>query len=239
MIAATTPARLTFAIPLLATAMILSTAQAGGHSQGESIEQARAAFEDGNFPWYDSESDSLKELQFRDRPQWKFWDLSPVLKVAAWTGLVLLAVVLAWLAYLFARSQSARAWAAAGDGPEVSLDTERVEALPFMARRVRGDLLAQARHHYEQGNYAEAIVYLFSYQLVELDKFAVIHLAKGKTNRQYLRETARVTPLKTALERTMLAFEGVFFGRRALDRAGFEACWNGLPEFEQQLRSDS
>jgi hypothetical protein len=48
-----------------------------------------------------------------------------------------------------------------------------------------------------------------------------------------------VAPLKTALERTMLAFEGVFFGRRKLDRAGFEVCWNALDQFEQQLRGDS
>jgi hypothetical protein len=108
-----------------------------------------------------------------------------------------------------------------------------------MRERAKGDLLAQARYYYEQGNYAEAIIYLFSYQLVELDKFSVIRLSKGKTNRQYLRETSRAAVLAGALERTMLAFEGVFFGRRGLDRAAFEACWNSLPQFEQQLRSST
>jgi hypothetical protein len=31
----------------------------------------------------------------------------------------------------------------------------------------------------------------------------------------------------------MVTFEDVFFGRRALDRAGFEACWNQLDQFER------
>ena len=52
----------------------------------------------------------------------------------------------------------------------------------------RLDLLAEARRHYQAGNYGAAIVYLFSFQLVQLDQRQIIRLAKGKTNRQYLRE---------------------------------------------------
>ncbi len=97
--------------------------------------------------------------------------------------------------------------------------------------------MGEARRHYEQGNYSEAIIYLFSYELVQLDKFALIRLARGKTNRQYLREVPRRPELRSPLERTMVAFEGVFFGSRLLDRAGFEACWQQLPQFEEQLRT--
>ena len=101
-----------------------------------------------------------------------------------------------------------------------------------MADRPRSDLLGDARRHYEQGNYDEAIIYLFSYELVRLDRSSVVHMAEGKTNRQYLREALSVRPLANILERTMLAFEDVFFGQRRLDRAGFEACWSQLTEFE-------
>ena len=94
---------------------------------------------------------------------------------------------------------------------------------------------AQARTHYEQGNYSEAIIYLFSYELVELDRSALIRLAKGKTNRQYLREAAATRSMKPLLERTMVTFEDVFFGRRTLDRSGFEACWKQLDEFQSLL----
>jgi hypothetical protein len=107
-----------------------------------------------------------------------------------------------------------------------------VEALPFMAQRPHEDLLGSARRYYEQGHYSEAIIYLFSYELVELDRFAIIELARGKTNRQYLREAGRIEAARSLLERTMLAFESAFFGRYPLDRASFEACWNQLNTLE-------
>jgi hypothetical protein len=116
---------------------------------------------------------------------------------------------------------------------EPVVTAERVEALGFLAGRSRDNLLGEARRHYQQGAYSEAIIYLFSYELMQLDKFAFIELAQGKTNRQYLRETGQAQPLKKLFESTMVAFEDVFFGRRPLDRGGFEACWNQLPEFEK------
>ena len=68
---------------------------------------------------------------------------------------------------------------------------DRVEALPFRVPRQATDLLSEARRQYEKGNYNEAIVYLFSHQLVELDRQHLIHLARGKTNRQLVRELVR------------------------------------------------
>ena len=109
---------------------------------------------------------------------------------------------------------------------------DRIEALPFLRQRAQTDLLGQARLHYEQGNYGEAIIYLFSHELVELDRANLIRLAQGKTNRQYLREARTHEPLRAILEHTMVTFEGVFFGRQPLDRAGFESCWRQLAEFD-------
>ena len=74
-------------------------------------------------------------------------------------------------------------------------DAARIESLPFPVAAGRLDLLAEARRHYQAGNYGAAIVYLFSFQLVQLDKRQIIRLAKGKTNRQYLREVGPRTPL--------------------------------------------
>jgi hypothetical protein len=229
-------ARIAVLLVLSASGATIAAVRADEPSAIKSIEAGREAFAEGSFPWYDSRTDALQALQFRDRPKGKLWNLGPLFSVLGWTVLALLLAALLALLYRFAGSRAARGAEAAAGG-DVVLDADRVEALPFLAERNLHDLLGQARRHYEQGNYAEAIIYLFSYQLVQLDKYAVIHLAKGKTNRQYLRETARVAPLAAALERSMLAFEGVFFGRRALDRAGFEACWNGLAQFEEQLRS--
>jgi hypothetical protein len=71
---------------------------------------------------------------------------------------------------------------------------------------------------------------------VELDRGQAIRLAKGKTNRQYLRELTPKPDLKGLVEQSMLAFEDVFFGGRALDRSRFEDCWRRLPEFDRWVR---
>lgn len=189
----------------------------------------------GQAPWYDAANDALAPVELRHRretkiPQW----LSNVLQWAAWALLVILLIALAVFLLRSALGRDSSPKDAARQ-KDVVLAADRVEALTFMATRNRDDLLGEARRHYEAGNYSEAIIYLFSYELVQLDKSSLIHLAKGKTNRQYLRELARKGPLAGLLERTTGTFEDVFFGRRALDRSGFEACWNQLPEFEGML----
>ena len=113
---------------------------------------------------------------------------------------------------------------------------DRVEKLPFRVQRPRADLLGEARRSYQAGDYAEAIVYLFSYQLVYLDKHDLVHLARGKTNRQYLREMGRGPGIVPVVEQTMLAFEDVFFGGHGLDRSRFELCWNGLEQFQRDVQ---
>ena len=47
-------------------------------------------------------------------------------------------------------------------------EAEQIENLPFPVERPKTDLLGEARRNYELGNYGEAIMYLFSYQLVHL-----------------------------------------------------------------------
>ncbi len=205
---------------------------AASEESQQSIRDARQAFGSGrNFPWYDAAQEDLRPVVFRRpwkpwrlprfRLDWLVWGLVAVLLVAS----IYFLLRIAWMAG-FKRTPRPKTQ------PAGVLEPERIEALPFMGERPRGDLLGEARRHYQLGNYSEAIIYLFSYELVELDKNALIQLAGGKTNRQYLRETSRVQPLRTLLELTVTTFEGVFFGGRQLDRSGFEACWEQLPEFE-------
>jgi hypothetical protein len=189
-------------------------------------------------PWYDAESDALKPVEF-SQPWQPDWDLSWMswlvepLNVLLVSVVILLVAVLVWVIIKVVRDRQASASKRMRNRPDALATADHVEALPFMRDRPQHDLLGQARHHYEQGNYSEAIIYLFSYELVQLDRFSLVRLEKGKTNRQYLREAGRERPLAGLLERTMVTFEDVFFGRRALDRAGFEVCWNQLDQFER------
>ena len=112
---------------------------------------------------------------------------------------------------------------------------DRVDALPMPLSVVPADFLAEARRCYERGDYARAIVYLFGHQLMQLDRHQRIRLARGKTNRQYMREVGPWPALRRLVEPTMIAFEETFFGHRSIDRLAFEACWSRLEEFESQV----
>ena len=115
----------------------------------------------------------------------------------------------------------------------LTTDVGRIEKLSFQVQRPSHDLLSEARASYAAGNYAKAIVYLFSYQLVHLDRNHLVRLAKGKTNRQYLREVRAQADIVRIVGETMTVFEDVLFGRHTIDRRQFEACWNRLDEFHQ------
>jgi len=208
------------------------------------------------YPWYDPATDGVRRIDIPESRDWSWlrdWlpDFSAMgdwtggwpdtlLGYAAWTVLVL---ALAAVAYLLIRAYLNReghpAASARDQQPPDDRDDDRIEALPMPVQRGRSDLLGEAQRHYRQGNYGQAIVYLFSFQLVQLDKRQIIRLTKGKTNRQYLREVGGQASLRRLLEQTMLAFEDVFFGNRTLDRARFESCWSQLDEFTAACNSAS
>ncbi|MEZ6114136.1 MAG: DUF4129 domain-containing protein [Pirellulaceae bacterium] len=217
-----------------------------------------------NFPWYDAETDSLRRINVREQRddaaanRASKWEATPSGGGAAaptgnysfdWLASlakafivvigVLLAVGLVWLLiWAFLKGEAALAKAAGKEEDEEveETDVERIERLPFQVDRPQTDLLGEARRQYEAGNFAEAVIYYFSYQLVQLDKHHWIRLAKGKTNRQYLREVRQQAALREMLEATMFAFEDVFFGHHPLSRDRFENVWRRLDEFQSQVQ---
>lgn len=199
------------------------------------------------YPWYDSTHDAVARIDV-SKSWFEEWDLdwladwfdfgsfrpfsmSPFQWIA-WTAIAILIGVLVYVLFRAYRQSEQRAAARAAQArtSEAADDQRRTEALPLEGRKQSG-FLAEAAHCYQQGNYGEAIIYLFSHQLVELDKHHRIHLTKGKTNRQYLRELRPHPPLCRLMEQTTITFEDVFFGHHPLDRPRFEACWTRLEEF--------
>jgi hypothetical protein len=224
------------------------------------VERGREALQGRTrFPWYDAERDALRRIDVQPpadtaenrRSNWQAdaslpdatgpsfgtdWSgLWAVIEALIWLGLLGLLI---WLIYFLARSylrQHSPPEAEEAAAEDVRSQADLIETLPFDVQRPQSDLLAEARRLYELGAYAQAILYLFSYQLIRLDRGQHIRLARGKTNRQYLRELQPRPDLRGILERTMLVFEEVFFGHYPLDRAGFERCWERLDEFHQRL----
>lgn len=245
--------------------VVALVSQQGGLCADEpdpAVEAGKQALRDSaSFPWYDPETDDLRDLHAKTRqdddtdtrkhgweweppPQttpnlnWQFPTLWQVVQYAAMALLVvlILGLVVLLLRYFLKQEDELGAPAAAlSSTDDRAGEVDRVEQLPFVVRRPGGDLLSEARALYEQGRYGEAMVYLYSYQLVQLDRHHLIHLAKGKTNRQYLREVRQERRLHTILHGSIVAFEDYFFGRHELDRQRFEECWQRLDEFHGAL----
>ncbi len=197
------------------------------------------------YPWYDPGADSLHRIDvskpwwFDWIPDWQSFQIgrwpNDLLEWAAWIGLAVGLGLLIWALVRTYRSRSRNALAGGRRTPAGSDSADerrRVDALPIPAAGSDVDFLSEADRYYREGHYGTAVLYLFSYQLIQLDRHQRIRLARGKTNRQYLRELGARTALGRLLEQTMIAFEDVFFGQHAIDRTRFEACWSRLGEFE-------
>jgi choline dehydrogenase-like flavoprotein len=146
--------------------------------------------------------------------------------------LVVALLILAYFALRFLLQSEIRTASATEQEADRKL-ADRIESLPFTVVVGEFNLLDEARRLYQAGDYARAVVYLFSYELVELDKRHIIRLAKGKTNRQYLREVGPRRSLRQLLEQTMISFEDAFFGRHALEKERFEASWFQVGAFDK------
>jgi hypothetical protein len=226
----------------------------------DGVEGAGEALGSSNFPWYDGESDSLDRIDVKTtnepysnrKTKWVATKSTPnpttrtgrTAGVSPWAAALFQVVVYGGLVILATALLALLVWAVMRTG-KTSWETEyeeiyetdeaRVESLPFQVRKPHVNLLEEAKRLYQAGKYGEAIVYYYSYLLVELDKSHIIRLTKGKTNRQYLWESENRPELSKILESTMIRFEDVFFGDHELHREQFESCWERRNEFQQQL----
>jgi hypothetical protein len=244
----------------LSLACLAAGGVAGTEERPDPVESGRRALsESASYPWYDAQADALQRIEVRapresavnrdSRWQAKpsnmnlsfpaqlmriLWEMLRVLFWAVLVGILTLLIVLLARRYLRTQGDSPEgAETLDRSGPRVAGDV--IEKLPFQLPRTQHGLLEEAQRLYEAGAFGEALIYLFSYQLVALDQHHLIRLARGKTNRQYLLELGTRRPVRGIFERTMIAFEDFFFGRHAVDRERFESCWRRLDEFHGHL----
>lgn len=224
----------------------------------DSVEIGREALSSRKYPWYDAESDGIKRVEFRGRPNAESLNrneipLAPLtqkknvkapannwsgffggLSYAVWTligmGLLLILGLLVW-AFLRMESDAFEDDAVSGRSME-----ESIKQLPFELEAKTGDFRQLAQLNYAEGNYRKAIIYLFSHVLVSLDQKSLIRLRKGKTNRQYLRELRRHRELSDYYQRVMVPFEATFFGEHELGKEEFENCWSRLDQFQSGVQ---
>ena len=217
------------------------------------------------FPWYDAEKDDLKRIDVTPAPNnqqsasQSNWQADPlsnrpankgpagpvgggtgagsVVNLLAWSLIfILLGILVVYLVQTFLNREIQGAIVTQSSVDDEPGGADRVENLPFQIAAPRNDFRSEAERLYRAGDFDGAIIYLFSYELLQLDKHHVIQLTRGKTNRQYWRECRTQPELASLLRITIGAFEDVFFGHHALSRERFENCWNGLEDFESKLR---
>lgn len=113
---------------------------------------------------------------------------------------------------------------------------ERMKHLPAELRRTDVNLRSEAERLMRESQYDQAIILLFAHQLLLLDRFGVLRLNRGKTNRKYVRETRAVDgELSTPLQDTVNAFERSYFGRHSITQAEFAELWRSNEKLEQTL----
>ena len=113
---------------------------------------------------------------------------------------------------------------------------ERIQHLPQELQRENLDYRAEAERMMQAGDFEQAIVLLFAYQLLILDRSACIRLNRGKTNRQYLRETRFADQQASQWFASVIKlFESSYFGRRVVEASDFARCWQENEMLERQL----
>jgi hypothetical protein len=167
---------------------------------------------------------------FADMFGWLFRSWAIILLIA-------LALVIAVAAYAIISNSTNLPYGRTRRGAALSKEREdaKIQDLPFEIEQSSLGLLEQASRYRAAGEYSKAIVYLYSHLLVQLDGARFIRLAKGKTNRTYLREIRDRNGLRGYVAQTVDAFEFAFFGKHPLSKESFESLWEKLPSFETTI----
>ena len=113
---------------------------------------------------------------------------------------------------------------------------ERMKHLPKELRRTDVNLRSEAQRLMQDSQYDQAIILLFAHQLLLLDRYGMLRLNRGKTNRKYIRETRGTNEaVANCLESTVASFERSYFGRHKITRNEFAETWRLNEQLETRL----
>ena len=179
-------------------------------------------------------------------PNWGFgdWSFSPWFRVLGWMLLIVASFgVGALLLFLFNRIEpggAAGRGARGSDQEDWTADDQtsgRLEQLPAELRLQTLDLRGAVERAMKEGRWDQAILALFGHQLILLDRRGWLRLARGKTNRRYLQESASHSPAgRDILTGTVDAFEASYFGRRPPTPERFGELWRANLALEALAR---
>ena len=240
--------------------LLLTTADCCGQ---ESSDAGKDFLNRKNFPWYESETDTVVDLDRVDPGHAKTlerskvsgytpkqtqnangannWSAGWITSLFSSTVWVIIAVVflaiIAILVWVFLQMENRQGSSTFMDEDEVEKMQERIKQLPFQLAQANdsGDFRDLAQQAAQRGDFSRATMLLFSHVLIQLDKNGLIELKRGKTNRQYLRELKPHHGLVQYYQRVMVPFEDSFFGDHDVARQVYESCWADLDGFQNEV----
>jgi len=173
-------------------------------------------------PWYDSTTDSWKrmDLPSEDEQTSSREDLGDGIPGFAYVmyGLIVVAVALI-IMHLWRLRGSGQAPGSIGVVAPLPV---HLSVLPFAVPDATGDPESAFKAACDVGDWTRAVVWLYAWQLLALDRVGVVHLLPGKTNRGYQREVSTLTPISAALGATINVFERTYFGHQPATREEVE-----------------
>jgi len=241
---------------LLFSCLICQAVAQSPITPANAVEEGRAALKENlNYPWYDAANDTTRGLQLPpDRTvapppppprntQVTYGSNTSSSSDFQYLWWFLLAVVVLVILWLIIRTMQQRdpEWQAAKARPQPGTLTSvaRLTDLPVELSPRVTNMYDESQRLAGQGNYALAIVYLYSHMLVRLTEARRIQLSKGKTNRTYLRELRSDPELWKFFNRAIVQFEQSYFGDHPPSPAQFEAISHDWQPWETELRRAS
>jgi hypothetical protein len=226
-----------------------SSAAAAGIESVPETAALRETVDKAKYPWLSKETGKpvylpLSPVEEIKRPRSKsqehnadFGWLDGLAKFATWLIYALVAGALLAAIFWAVRSFAQKSWKLKSrvDG-EAAARERRISTLAPEAAERYDDLLAAAQDAFDRGDYRYALIFYFSYLLVEMDKRRFVLLEKGKTNLVYWRELTEFPELRSIYRSTMKEFERVYFGGASITREEFDAIWSLHARFSELTR---
>lgn len=237
----------TAGVSLIVIAAALGQGGAGPDPAVTDDSAVRSALERGAYPWYDARTDSAKPvwppgMEFAEwlerlADRLKGWRLPSLGNLSIGdlliVGIAMLALSIfvvflieAWRRYRPTPRDTMAASASVGSNAPL-------EGLPAGIRPTTDDPWTEAADRAARGDYAGAVVCLFAYQLLVLDRMRLIRLSPGKTARQLVR-TIEDRDYRDCVDPTRRAFEAVYYGHQVPTPEAFAAVWQHAEAFKRR-----
>ena len=230
-------------------AVVAASSENDGALQDETSRRAfKKAFSKNRVPWRAKDNSivylppkpeketTLKEPRRRSDSLFgskETWEL--ILKFIFWICCAIVFFLVVGVLFFIARRLWLQKSGRFRSSREAAARARRLETLAPEAASRYDDLLQAASEAYAQGDLRSAVVFYFSWTLVEMDKREFILLDKGKTNMEFWRELEEFPNLRAIYRDVMAAFERVYFGGESITREQFERVWILREPFERAM----